>query len=143
MGQELSVAVLMDICKSIWVVWALLASKMKTIYLLRHRIHNDLASGEKCYDGPCQKLFNFQIQKTPYDNKRWSIFVWMVFMISRNACWVECVLRKPWREGESSLFCSIKDSILLHINLSKILLKFESKKWVWSRLYQFYRQPWK
>ena len=31
---------------------------MKTIYLLRHRIHNDLASGEKCYDGQCQKLFS-------------------------------------------------------------------------------------
>ena len=71
-----------------------------------------------------------RFKKTPYDNKRWSIVVWMVFMISRNACGVECVLRKPWREGESSLFCSIKDSILLHINLSKILLKFESKKWV-------------
>ena len=56
----------------------------------------------------------FQVNKYTTWEQALAHFCWVVLTVSRIACWVECALQKPYWDGESISFCSIKDSILVH-----------------------------
>lgn len=66
----------------------------------------------------------FRLIKILSKNKCLFIFVWIVFMIFRIEYCVKYVLWKLYWEREISLFCLMKDFILLYIKFLKILLKF-------------------
>ena len=37
---------------------------------------------------------------TPHENNHFPMFSWVVFIMSRIACWVECTLQNPYWDGE-------------------------------------------